>query len=217
MAEEYREMRKQALDLMISEFTKDKPALAIDSLTIRESLKHMDPDKWVREFNNIKKIHASLPDYYRAARCGDDKYLRYLRHSFCSDLTVTGTRPDYGTSRITHYYGSELVRPMESEALKIPNSIDPIGKIVKTDEGLKLLQILFLTKDNPEEIVKTLERLTEKKSNNILLWPADQFEREKKEDMAAALYNSNEGFFIHLNFPTGCPAKAHSVEFIRLK
>ena len=126
-------------------------------------------NQWIPKYNDAKKVMASAADYYWATKLGDKKVLRILQADINSNF-ITSTRiiynPENMEGRIIHYYGSDIIKPVEKE-LYIPEypTRPPLKFVFTTGQDLKFFQALFLTTDKKEEIIETLEKLGNKKEN----------------------------------------------------
>ncbi|MEK6816269.1 MAG: hypothetical protein AABY09_01535, partial [Nanoarchaeota archaeon] len=86
----------------------------------------MGQNDWILKYNAAGKIMASIPDYYKAGKEGDDSLLSSLHADFEEVWIITGTRVAYNTesiggeSRIVHYSDSTVVSPIE-RAVVIPD------------------------------------------------------------------------------------------------
>ncbi len=171
--------------------------------------------EWI-EFNN-KNGNATItgPDFYTAAKQGNNNLLAHLRtlapyHIILADVFFFDTPLPLET-RLVHDYGSAVV-PQTEHILHLPfYEKKPISYALDNIEGtIEFLWAEFGTNDHTTELVKNLELITGKTQDNILLATPSQDYRKKEPKNAISFYTIN-GQFIISGFGTidkiaGCSA-----------
>jgi hypothetical protein len=158
-------------------------------------------DDWIQFFNEQKQIMISAPIVYRAGQTGSKEVLASLRSDFDASWLVTSTRNSYNPSdlgaRITQNYGSQVIAPKESKVLIPVYQGTALPKVLESAEGRKYLRAEFDTRDSPKKMIKTLEDLSEKDANNILVWTPTQENRRAYPERAVRFYCSVGQFLIY--------------------
>lgn len=144
-------------------------------------------DEWIRKYNQTGKVMASAPDFYAGLNGCDDDSIRRLHDHLNRHPLILSTRITYDSKelenphnlkgRITHYFGSTVTEPIETD-LVIPVFRDkPIEEALilgdHAKQGLAYLQGLLGTTDSAEEIIQTLERASGKNREEIRIWTAE--------------------------------------------
>jgi len=151
---------------------------------------HLTQDDWIKKYNGAGKVMACAADYYKAAKNGD-KAVADVQKDFDKSWVITSTRIFYNMTyleaEIVHYHGSEVIKPVERKLLIPYYSRDLVKNVLGTKEGLKFMQGFFLTDDGKEEILKTLEKLSSKKANELRIWTPSQDGRKSLPQRAVSL------------------------------
>ena len=154
-------------------------------------------DGWILIYNEAGKVMASAADYYRAAKF-DDGAIASLQED---STLMTSTRILYNKTNlkgnIVHYYGSTVAKPVKKKVLIPDYSVEECFKdILDSKEGLGFAQALFLTDDNKEEILETLNKLSSKKTGKITIRTPSQKGREKYLGRAVSLLYIGGDFLV---------------------
>ncbi len=141
----------------------------------------------IYRFNRLNKVMIAMPDLYDAGKNATPEVIQSLRRDFQKSWIISSTRVYYETNNleavITHYFGSTIVSPEEVKVI-IPDYSDSptLDQVLSTEEGLRYLRALFKTSDDAETIKRTLKRLSDKGSENTILWTPNQYNRIKHQD-----------------------------------
>ncbi len=156
-----------------------KPEQKVITETLRKTQK-----EWVEYFNNKKQKMVSLPDIYKSVN--DKKLIKSLRQDFEDHWLVTSTRIVYNKdnlkAEIIHDADSKVVKPKKYKNIQIP---DYDGEFEEDKIAEKYLQALCDTKHNLKTIIKTLKKISGKKT--IYLWTPTQSGRKDKQIRSVGL------------------------------
>jgi len=135
-------------------------------------------DEWITFFNKQGKAMIDASDLYKAGQAGSDELVNSLQEALKHGIfTSTRIIYDHNTldARIIHNYKSAVVKPTESKvAIPVYQQVTRLSKALGTKEGKAYLKALFNTNDAPENIAKTLSRLSGKGIDNIYVWTPPQ-------------------------------------------
>lgn len=151
--------------------------------------KYRTQNQWIPFFNEKGVAMISAPDVYRAGQSGSDELVKSLRKDFDRDYIVTSTRiiynPNSLDAKIVHNHGSTVVKPTESKVI-VPVYQDwtKLSKVLGTEEGKAYLSALFGTKDNAENMAKTLSKLSGKSIDDNCVWTPTQDGRKDRPERA---------------------------------
>jgi len=157
-------------------------------------------DDWIPKYNEAGKVMACAADYYRAAKHGE-KVLESVQEHFEILGVITSTEIIFNKKnlegKIVHYIGSKVVKPVERKLLIPFYSGNLAENILGTKEGLKFMQGLFLTDDGKEEILETLEILSNMKEDKLNIWTPSQGGRKRRETLPlrSVSLDYNDGVF----------------------
>ena len=156
-------------------------------------------DQWINFFNKQGSPMISAADVYRAGKSAPDEVLNSLRKGFDESLLVTSTRISYSgddlSGRITQNYGSNVVNPSQTNVLVIPvyNGI-PLARTLQNEDGVSYLQSLLNTNDDSKTIAGTLENISGRSADKIVLWTPDQDSRKRYSERAVRFYDIGNMF-----------------------
>lgn len=140
---------------------------------------------FAEQANKIGGVVASMPDLYDAAKSSDKTVVPMLQTNL-KEYFLTSTRLYYDikgpNADIIHYHGIKRVTPNQKTIIVPEYSSASIDEVVKTVEGLKYARTIFNTTDEPEIIKRTLEFLTGKTSDNILLTTLVHEVKQRKQN-----------------------------------
>nr|AQS34860.1 hypothetical protein [uncultured archaeon] len=161
-------------------------------------------EQWIAFFNEQRKPMISAANLYLAGKSAPDELLKSLRSDFDESLIVSSTRISYSgddlSGRITQNYGSKVVKPSQTDVSVIPvYDNTPLVKALDSEDGIRYLQSLFDAKDNPKTIAGTLEHLSERKVEDIILWTPNQDLRKRYSERAAWFVIGGVGFHVDGN------------------
>ena len=101
-----------------------KQALVIIDPQAADNNAHRTQDQWIAFFNGQGRPMISAPDTYGAGKSAPRDVLDSLRSDFDISWEVSSTRTSYApndlSGRITHNFGSTVVKPQESTLAQIP-------------------------------------------------------------------------------------------------
>lgn len=163
---------------------------------------HGTQKDWIPYFNEQGKRMISAPDIYRAVS-GPKEILESIREDFEKKWIVTSTRlswnpndfvmkltnPKDVRAKITHNFGSTVVKPTELQVI-IPaySNGATLTRALKSQETVAYLQALFQTKDNAGKIAETLEHLSQRNLDEILIWTPSQYYRRDYPERAVEFF-----------------------------
>ena len=157
-------------------------------------------EQWIEYFNKLGKPMISAPNIYQAGKSASDETLDSLRKDFDESWIVSSTRIKYSkddlSGRIIHNYGSSIVKPIEKNISIIPVYSSTPLKEVLTSKGIEYVQVLFNTNDNRNTIIKVIEHLSKRKSDDIRLWTPDQDSRNIYTDRAVRFVDDGDRFHV---------------------
>jgi len=158
-------------------------------------------DEWIKYWNRNKdKFFPSAADLYKCFKKLGKKDIESLRKDFESSWLMTSTRIFYEkdslNATITHNFKCKKIKS-KSTKLMIPELWnEPISNV-----NLNFLQVLFGTKDSRGQIIKVLEKISGKKSKDIIIWTLDKSWRKDYPERAVSFDYSSGRFRINgLNF-----------------
>lgn len=155
-------------------------------------------EKWIPYFNQKRKRMISAPDVYRIVQNGTPNLIQSVRNDFEEDWLVTSTRetyiPNTLDARITHNYGSTVVRPTEKTVLVPVYQGTPLDEVLKEKKGVAYLRVKLGTNDAPKKIRETLTALSGKPANLTSIWTPDQENRLSYQERAALFVFVFDGF-----------------------
>lgn len=144
---------------------------------------------YFNEFKNPRKRMISAPDVYRLGQNGSQDLLQSVREDFEQSWIVSSTRINYASdtldAKITHNYGSKVVQPTEIKVAVPVYQQTALSDALKAKEGINYLQALFNTKDDKDQIARTLTALSGKSVENIYVWTPNQQNRASYQERAA--------------------------------
>ena len=146
-------------------------------------------EQWIAFFNEQQRRMISAADLYKKGKSAPDDVLKSLRKDFDESWLVSSTRNSYSrddlSGIVTQNYGSRVVTPSQRNVSVIPvYNGTKLAQALQTEEGLDYLQALFDTIDDPEAITGTLEHLSGRNADNIVLWTPDQGSRKRYPERA---------------------------------
>src|SRR3989344_757165 len=149
---------------------------------------HKTQNPWIDFFNGLERIMISAADVYGARKNASSRARHNLRSDLYASLLVTSTRISYDddlSGRVTQNYGSKVVKPSQAYVPVIPvYNGTPLARALQTEEGVNYLQALFGTSDDSKTIIKTLERLSGKRAEDIKLRTPDKESRKRYPERA---------------------------------
>lgn len=150
--------------------------------------------QWIAYFNQLKQIMISAPIIYQASKTASYEILQSLRQDFIDDMITSSTRisynPDNLGARITHNFGSSVTQPKQIDVAEVPiykreSAKNVVGDNKNPGKGLLYVRALFDTQDRPNTILNTLEKLSQRASENIMFWTPDQDSRRAYSERVA--------------------------------
>ena len=151
-------------------------------------------DDWIAYFNGRNELMVSMPDLYLAGKSNDQQLLDSLRKDCKESWIITDTKIIYGNktqAKIIHHYKSNKVTPVEYKFI-IPECRPwTLEQALNNPAGLGYLQVLFVTKDTPEQIKETLRRFSNYSLDKIRVWSAALSDRPT-ERAAGFICSSSE-------------------------
>ena len=157
-------------------------------------------EQWISYFNDAGKPMISAPNVYRAGKTASDEVLASLRGDFYKSWLVSSTRISYGndlSGKITHNNGSRVVTPSQRDVKVIPVYYGiPLAHALQSDDGIKYIQSLFDTSDEPGDITGTLENLSKRSAGKISLWTPDQASRQSYSERAVRFVDNGGRFLV---------------------
>lgn len=154
-----------------------------------------DSNDLTSESYDPDRLLPHAPRIYEIAKDIDTEFITVLQEDF-KDLFLTATTIIYDRhnleSNITHP-GTSLILPLKDKQIEIPSFEGENLEIVVSNKlGLPYLQALFDTEDSGEQIMKTLERLSDKDRGNIKIFtPYQQMRKNNPERMVGLVYSRN--------------------------
>src|SRR5208337_3889309 len=128
-------------------------------------------DKQEGEAKGKRMITA--PDIYRAGK-ENSNVCESLREDFNYRWVATGTtilyNKDSFSGRVIHNFSSIVAKPIDISVSEIPVYQSQQIKKVVEGKGLAYVQALFNTKDNANEIISTLEKISQTGAEDICFW-----------------------------------------------
>lgn len=191
--EEVRRMREALAELNLSK-TPSKPPDQPRIITLDEAAADNGSTKtqnqWIGYWNTIQdgRVFSSAPDLYQAfkqlkslqegspqERQQSQSLIDSLRQDFRQSWVVTSTRlihqPNTLDTKIIHHFGNKDPSLIQQTELEVPEYLGIRLANSLSDPKLEIyLQSLLDTKDNIEEITKTLEFISNKPRPNIKIW-----------------------------------------------
>ncbi len=158
-------------------------------------------EQWIAFFNEQRKRMISAADLYQAGKFASDEQLKSLRDGFNVSWLVSSTRIGYSgdglSGRITQNYGSIVVTPSQTDVPVIPIYKGTLlAQALQTKEGIDYLQAVFDTNDNHGTIEGTLEHLSGRDADNIILWTTDQNLRKRDSQRAVGFIDGGIRFHV---------------------
>ncbi len=196
----------------------------IDRIILDEKLEdngsNKTPDQWIKYWNRITdgRVMASMGDLYIAFKNLKDRYekgsatdksevkqvLIGLRDDFDwlgkNNWLITSTRLVYNdnnlNARIIQHYKCSNPELVKDNNIGVPvyRGVS-INQVVNDSKGLLYLQTLFNTNDDSETIMHTLEFISGKNRNVILIWTPSVSERKSFSNGTAGLTYHGNGLF----------------------
>jgi hypothetical protein len=179
-------------------------------------------DEWITNYwPNVRdgRVMASMGDYYflfkqmkhdfEHGSAQQKALVQTLLASYQEDFDwtgkqnwlIAGTRLIYDSTgldaKIIQHYGCNQPNLITENRLTIPVYRDAIiTDVTKESAGLLYLQKLLNTTDTAENIISTLEFISEKPRNQIKVWTASTDTRSSHPDRAAGFSYSNSVFLV---------------------
>lgn len=156
--------------------------------------------QWIAYFNNLGEQMFSAPDIYQAGKSASDEVLDSLKKDFDESWVVSSTRIKYNptdlSAHIVHNFGSTIVQPTEADVSIIPvYAPESLTKALQKENGVKYLQALFTTTDNPKTITEVLENISKRKAEGINLWTPSQSSRNPSYPERAVRFYGYDSWF----------------------
>ncbi len=153
----------------------------IDSVSWLDG-KSQTQNQWIEYANANKFKMISAPDLYLAGKSVDKNLIKSLQKDFNESYIMTGTQIHYNPTNlegeIIHYAGSNIVKPVVMQKIKIPiYGRTSLADALKDPYCVDYLQALFNTKNNKISICETLLALSGKTDTSTYLWTPDQSSR----------------------------------------
>ncbi len=170
-------------------------------------------NQWFDYWSSITdgRIMASMGDLYVAFKEIKDKYengsdsdkskakqvLDGLRDDFDwpgkNNWLIAGTRLEYNGSdlnaKISQHYRCNRPDLVKDSNIEVPVYRGvPVTQVVSDPKGLAYLQTLLDTNDNGERIMQTIEFISGKNRNKIVIWTADSGDRGSIPNRVAGFY-----------------------------
>ncbi len=159
--------------------------IILDQEPLSEDKKILESSQnyYIKKFNEISKIMASMPDIYEAGKSSNHNLIESLRKDFEESGIISSTRIDYKKSSlegtITHYFGSSVVKPIEKKLIIPIYEGEYLDNVLKDRQGLIYLQSLFNTDDGAKKIEDTLNKLSNLHILSTRLWTCNELTREE--------------------------------------
>ncbi|MFH0797861.1 MAG: hypothetical protein V1906_00455 [Candidatus Woesearchaeota archaeon] len=158
----------------------------------------------INKFNSQSRILASMPNIYNEAKKNYRAIIDNLKSDIESTRIVTSTLIDYKKNaldaKITHYYNSSIVVPIQNKVLVPIYHNANISEVLSNEEGLMYIRAMFNTQDNPEDIITTLRTLSY--TDSIWVMTSDRQFEDEDTKMAAALGHMYGRLVIYANLNT---------------
>lgn len=165
------------------------------------------------EFKGKRMITA--PDVYQVGKDGSEDLLKSLRDDFVNDLIITGTYIIYERNNLSgeifHDAYLAKTRDLTNDLAKILCYQGTSVKDVVKGNGLFFAQALFGTKDKPNEIISTLERLTQKPADKINFSTPPLDSRRKVCAVGFSYSYDDDRFLVSGNYGYGFSGRSRGV------
>lgn len=162
-------------------------------------------DQWIDFFNKQSKGMISAPNLYEVGKSFFGTLLDSLQLDFDESWEVSSTRIIYSkddlSGKIIHNYGGQVIKSTQVDLEMIPvYNGTPLADVLYSEDysedGVKYLQTLFATKNNPETIIHTIEHLSGRKAAEITIWTPDQGSRKSYSEVAVGFGGGGGGFHV---------------------
>lgn len=188
-------------------------------------------------FNHLRKLMISAADIYRIGKSAPNEVLERLRNGFDNSWLITRTSINYSGDDdlsgidddlrgiITQNCGSTVVKLSKIDVTVVkPSKIDvlvipvydntPLDKALQTPDGLRYIQFLFDTNDDPETITKTLKKLSGKEAKDIRLSTPDIDSRGKYAERPVGFRYHDGLFHVDGNLLFGGSGHSYAVSVV---